>query len=182
MRRLANAGLGDRAGILPCGLQELPQFLDALDHAEGFDGIVSNFGALNCVPSLDAAGRPRPPPSAPGGAVMLGLMGRTCAWETVYFTARGDALKAARRRQSNVAVPVAGVDVPTFYHRTPRRARRARPRTSRSTASIGIGVVIPPPYLEPRWQRCRPPFAAPRPASIALTAAWPPFNRSAITR
>jgi hypothetical protein len=43
-------------GILSCGLQDLPQFLDALDHAEGFDAIVSNFGALNCAPSLDALG------------------------------------------------------------------------------------------------------------------------------
>ena len=55
-RRLEGAGFGDRVGILSCGLRDLPQFLDALDHAEGFDAIVSNFGALNCAPSLDPLG------------------------------------------------------------------------------------------------------------------------------
>ena len=55
----------------------------------------------------------------PGGAVVLGLMGRTCLWEIALLhrprrTARGGAAGG----ESNVAVPVAGVDVPTFYHRT----------------------------------------------------------------
>src|ERR1051325_10490770 len=65
-RRLETAGVGDRVGILSCGLQDVPQFLDALDHEEGFDAIVSNFGALNCAPTLDALGvigvRPSLPP------------------------------------------------------------------------------------------------------------------------
>ena len=41
----------------------------------------------------------------------------------------------------------------------------------------GVGVTIPPPYLEPRWQ------TLPRPVRSALktvdgwVAGWPPFNR-----
>ena len=77
-RRLANAGVGDRVGILSCGLQDLPQFLDALDHAEGFDAVVSNFGALNCAPSLDALGTIGRRHLRAGGAMAIGLMGRTC--------------------------------------------------------------------------------------------------------
>ena len=109
-RRVATAGVGDRVGILSCGLQELPQFLDALDHAEGFDAIVSNFGALNCVATLDPLRTVSDRHLRPGGAVILGLIGRTCLWETLYFTARGERAKAARRRMANVAVAVAGVD------------------------------------------------------------------------
>ena len=67
---------------------------------EGFDAVLSNFGALNCVPSLDALGVIGCRHLRPGGAMILGLIGRTCLWETVYFTARGD------RSQGGATAPV----------------------------------------------------------------------------
>ena len=175
-RRLANTGLGDRAGILSCGLQELPQFLDALDHDEGFDAVVSNFGALNCVPSLEALGVIGRHHLRPGGAMILGLIGRTCLWETVYFVVRGDAVKAARRRQSSVAVPVAGVNVPTFYHRR-RDLHACLGEGFALDGAMGIGVLVPPPYLEPRWRQL--PIAIRRAAAgiDRFTAAWPLVNQ-----
>lgn len=174
-RRLADAGLGERAGLLSCGLQELPRLLDALDHAEGFDAVLSNFGALNCVPSLEALGVIGCRHLRPGGAMILGLIGRTCLWETVYFTARGDRSKAGRRRRSNVSVPVAGVDVPTFYHRR-RDLHACLGAGFTLDGAIGIGVMVPPPYLEPRWQRV--PIALRRAAAgiDRLAAGWPLVN------
>jgi SAM-dependent methyltransferase len=151
-RRLETAGLGDRAGILSCGLQDVPQFLDALDHAEGFDAIVSNFGALNCAPTLDPLGVIGRRHLRPGGAMAIGLMGRSCLWETLYFTARGDRASAARRRVASVNVPVAGIEVPTFYHRSRDVAAALGDQFTRD-ATIGVGVLVPPPYLEPRWQQ-----------------------------
>jgi SAM-dependent methyltransferase len=151
-RRLENAGLGDRAATLSCGLQDLPQFLDALDHAEGFDAVVSNFGALNCAPSLEALGVIGRRPLRAGGAMAIALMGRTCLWETLYFAARGDRAGAVRRRARNVAVAVAGISVPTFYHRTSDVAAALGDGFCRD-AEIGIGVMVPPPYLESRWQQ-----------------------------
>jgi SAM-dependent methyltransferase len=175
-RRLANAGLGDRAGILSCGLQDLPHFLDALDHSEGFDAIVSNFGALNCVPSLDALGVIGRRHLRAGGAMAIGLMGRTCLWETVYFTVRGDRARAARRRSAAVAVPVAGIDVPTFYHRTTDIAACLGDSFTRD-AVIGVGVIVPPPYLEPRWQQL--PMALRRAAAGVdrMAGSWPIVNQ-----
>ena len=175
-RRLATAGAGDRVGILSCGLQELPAFLDALDHAEGFDAVVSNFGALNCVPSLAPLGAIGCRHLRPGGAVIVGLIGRTCLWETVYFTARGDTAKARRRRMANVAVPVAGVDVPTFYH------RRADIHASLGAGfsldgAVGLGVLVPPPYLEPRWQRVPAAIRGVVAAVDRHTAGWPLLNQ-----
>lgn len=175
-RRLDKVGVGDRVGILPCGLQDLPTFLDALDHAEGFDAVVSNFGALNCVPSLEALGAIGRRHLHPGGTMILVLIGRSCLWETLYFVARGEAAKAARRRQPNSAVPVAGVEVPTFYH------RRADVRDSLGAGfsldgALGLGVAVPPPYLEPRWQRL--PAVVRRAAAgfDRATASWPLLNQ-----
>ena len=177
LRRLAHAGLESRATVLPCGLQDLASFLDALASPHGFDGIVSNFGALNCVEHLAPLGALARTYLRDGGVALLGLMGRSCAVEALYFTATRRAHLASRRRHVGaVAVPVAGIDVPTFYHRI------ADVRNALGTEMVlqsieGIGVAIPPPYLEPRWQQL------PRPVRGLVTtldswlAPFPPFNR-----
>lgn len=175
-RRLTTAGLGDRVGILSCGLKDVPQFLDALDHAEGFDAVVSNFGALNCASSLDPLGVIGCRHLRAGGAFVIGLMGRTCLWETLYFTLRGDGAGAARRRVDQAEVPVAGIDVPTFYHRI------ADVRNALGTEMVlqsieGIGVAIPPPYLEPRWQQLPRTVRGLVTTLDSLLAPFPPFNR-----
>jgi ubiquinone/menaquinone biosynthesis C-methylase UbiE len=175
-RRVALAAAGDRVGLLSCRLQELPQFLAALDHDEGFDAVVSNFGALNCVPSLDALGVVGRRHLRPGGAMVIGLIGRTCLWETIYFTARGQRHKAARRRAANVAVPVAGVEVPTFYHRR-TDLQACFGDGFRLDGAVGIGVAVPPPYLEPRWRRLP---GVLRRAAIGVdrvAAGWPLLNQ-----
>jgi SAM-dependent methyltransferase len=175
-RRLENAGVGDRVSILSCGLQDVPQFLDALDHAEGFDAIVSNFGALNCAPTLDALGVIGARHLRPGGAMAIGLMGRSCLWEAVYFAARGDRERAARRRVASVNLPVAGIEVPTFYHRTADVADALGDQFARD-ATIGIGIFVPPPYLEPRWRQL--PMMVRRTAAGVdrVAGAWPLFNQ-----
>jgi SAM-dependent methyltransferase len=175
-RRLAGAGLGDRISILSCGLQDLPQFLDALDHAEGFDAIVSNFGALNCAPSLDPLGAIGRRHLRAGGAMAIGLLGRTCLWETIYFTVRGDRQKAARRQAAKADVPVAGIDVPTFYHRTSDVAAALGDGFVRG-AVIGVGVMVPPPYLEPRWQQLPATMRRIAAGIDRVAGAWPIVNK-----
>ena len=175
-RRLEINGLGDRAGILSCGLQDAPQFLDALDHAEGFDAIVSNFGALNCAPALDALGIIGRRHLRPGGAMAIGLLGRSCVWETLYFTARGDRARATRRRAAGVHLPVAGIDVPTFYHRS-RDVGAALGDQFTCEATIGVGVLVPPPYLEPRWQQLPHAFRRAAAGVDRLIGTWPLINR-----
>jgi hypothetical protein len=111
-----------------------------------------------------------------GGAVVIGLMGRRCLWETLYFALRGDGARASRRRVDRAAVPVAGIEVPTFYHRTSDVAASLGDRFTLD-ASIGIGVMVPPPYLEPRWQQL--PIALRRAAAgfDRVTGSWPLVNQ-----
>ena len=106
----------------------------------------------------------------------IGLMGRTCLWETLYFTARGDRLRAARRRASNVAVPVAGIDVPTFYHRTSDVAASLGDGFTRD-AQIGVGVMVPPPYLELRWQQVPPAIRRVAAGIDRVAGSWPIVNQ-----
>lgn len=174
-RRLSDAGVADRVAILACGLHQLPAFLDALDHSEGFDAIVSNFGALNCAESLTPLGDVAKRHLRPGGAVLLGLMGRACAWEMAYFVARGRTSQAGRRRQSHVTVAVAGVAVPTYYHRN-GDVLAALGQDFTLDALIGIGVVVPPPYLEKRWQQVPAPIRRLTAGIDRIVSPWPGLN------
>jgi hypothetical protein len=107
---------------------------------------------------------------------VVGLIGRSCLCETVYFTLRGDRERAGRRRAVTVSVPVAGIDVPTFYHRhADIAAALGHGYSPRGT--IGIGVFVPPPYLEPRWQQLPRPLRSAIAGVDRLTAAWPLLNQ-----
>lgn len=177
LRRLTQHGVETHAIVLPCGLSDLASFLDALAEPGGFDGIVSNFGALNCVPSLAALGALSRRYLRCGGVVLLGLMSRVCALEVLYFTAlRRRDLARRRRGTGAIAVPVAGVDVPTFYHRI-RDVRAALGPDLVLRTVEGVGVAIPPPYLESRWQRLPKPVRGAVAQLDAMLAPWPPFNR-----
>lgn len=177
--RLASEGVSARAKVMPCGLENLAMFLDALGERQPFDGIVSNFGALNCVECLHPLSQLVSQALRPGGAVLLGLMGRHCAAEAIYFTLTGRRGQLSRRKADGaVRVPVGGVEVTTYFHRTSEVMAALAPEL-RLKAITGIGVAIPPPYLEPRWQTL-PPFLRARIADVdAVLASCPPFNRLA---
>ncbi|HEX4912662.1 MAG TPA: class I SAM-dependent methyltransferase [Vicinamibacterales bacterium] len=175
-RRISSSAEGDRVSLLSCGLEELPHFLAALDHGEGFDAVISNFGALNCAPSLDPLGAVGCQHLRPGGAMVLGLIGRTCLWEAIYFTARRERDKATRRRAAAVTVPVAGIDVPTFYHRR-SDVHAALGEAFTLDAAIGIGVAVPPPYLEPRWHSVPTLVRRAAEGVDRVAAAWPLLNQ-----
>ena len=177
LRRAAHQGLDSRVTIMPCGLQDLQFYLDALAPPELFDGIISNFGALNCVSHLAPLGALVRRHLRPGGVVVLGLMTRLCALEAAYFTLTRRARLATRRTGSGaVAVRVAGVDVPTYYHRI-RDVRDALGGDVSLVAIEGLGVVIPPPYLEPRWQTLPGGVRTVVTKLDSVVASWPPFNR-----
>ena len=180
LRRLAHEGCDTRATVLPCGIQDLPAFLDALADSNlrpRFDGIVSNFGALNCVEQLAPLGALGHKYLRPGGVMLVTLMSRHCAFEMLYFFAtRRRQLATRRGGEGAVAVRVAGVDVPTFYHRIADVQTALEPDLQLAAVE-GIGVAIPPPYLEPRWRKIPLAVRGLMRRIDALLAPIPPFNR-----
>ena len=141
LRRLASAGVGDRVGVCRAGCRSCA-FLDALDHARGLRRHRLELRRAQLRASPRAAGRAGAPGTAARRRGDARPDGPHVRWETLYFTARGDArLGAPPAPARRVAVPVAGVDVPTFYHRTADVRAALGDASSRSMASIGIGVV-----------------------------------------
>jgi SAM-dependent methyltransferase len=177
LRRVSHEGFGSSVRVMPCGLHDLPAYLDALESCEGFDGIVSNFGALNCVEHLAPLGALVRRHLRPGGVVILGLMARLCLTEALYFAATRRVRLAGRRLgDAAVRVPVGGIDVPTFYHRV-RDVCDTAGRDLRLQSVEGIGIAIPPPYFEPRWQRLPHLVRRAVVGLDSMLAPCPPFNR-----
>lgn len=170
------AGLPARGSVqfLRCGLNEVEAHLAP---PAAFDGIFSDFGALNCVPRLSALGPLAARRLKPGGRVIVCLLSPTCAMEIGWFLLRGQPRRAFRRLgRPPVMVDVEGVGVPTYYHRV-RDVEAALGQGFALRRVTGLSVWVPPPYLESRWS------ALPRPARRALAAIdaalsphWP-FNR-----
>jgi ubiquinone/menaquinone biosynthesis C-methylase UbiE len=89
MVQVAQARGGFTAAV--CSAEELAKI------GGTFDGAISNFGALNCVEDLPGVAGSLAGLVRPGGRVAICLLGRVCAWETLYYGARWQWSKALRR-------------------------------------------------------------------------------------
>jgi SAM-dependent methyltransferase len=119
-----------------------------------FDGAFSNFAGLNCVPDLSPVARHLAKLLAPRARALLCMAGRTVAWEIVWYLGKGNARKALRRFEPGGTVGrlVDGVTVRVHYPTASTMARLFAPEF-RLLRVKGIGVTVPPSYLEPLAQR-----------------------------
>lgn len=143
------------------GLQNLiePRLLRAEDVGDlpanqVFDGALSNFGALNCVEDLGQLVRDLAKVLRPGATALLCWMGSCCAWEIVWHLMHGNTGKAFRRLQKDgITARIAdGAMVRVYYPSLKALARTFAPEFQLKSVR-GIGVAVPPSYLEPWAQR-----------------------------
>ncbi len=128
-----------------------------------YDGVLSNFGGLNCVQDLNRLVCNLERLVKFGGNVVLCYMGPFCAWETANYLLRGEPRKAMRRwKRRDVAARVGQgsflVNYPSVSDLRFTFAPEFRLRERQ-----GIGVLVPPSYLEP--------FATRHPRTLAF-ASW----------
>lgn len=160
------------AHLIRCGAEELDQHLGPAT----FEGIVSNFGALNCVEDLGQVASLARDRLVPGGWVMLGLLTRTCAWEIARGLLRGRPREAFRRLGVRPMIDLDGIEVPAYYHRVGDVLAVFGASFVVGRAE-GLGVFVPPSRCEDRWRRL--PSAVRRAAcrTEASLGPWFPFNR-----
>lgn len=115
-----------------------------------FDGAFSNFGALNCVEDLSALAIDLVNLLKPGATALFCFINRVCAWEIVWYSARGNLNKALRRigRGGVIAQISNGPPVHVHYPSVRSLARAFEPDFQLQSVE-GIGVLVPPSYLEP---------------------------------
>ena len=109
---------------------------------ERFDGVWSNFGAINCVPRLDAVVADLAALLTPGAPLAWVVMGRHVPWEWAWFLARGDRHKAFRRYQQGGAV-WRGMCI---VYPTPAELARTLSPYFAPTRRRSLGFILPPSY------------------------------------
>jgi len=119
-----------------------------------FDGAFSNFGGLNCVRDLSTVARDLARLLKPGATALLCMAGRSVAWEIFWYLGRGNPRKALRRfqRGGTVGRLAEGVMVEVHYPSARVMAQLFAPEF-RLLRLKGVGVAVPPSYLEPLARR-----------------------------
>ena len=142
--KLANSHAAGRVRFRELAWEDLGSLDDA-----AFDGLLSNFGGLNCVAELEAIGRSAAARLRPGGIAVLCLMGRAVPWEWIWFSLRGQPSKAFRRLRRGGA---RWRGIPIRYPSI-REVRTAFSRDFRVKRLSALGALLPPPYTEPFAER-----------------------------
>jgi SAM-dependent methyltransferase len=123
-----------------------------------FDGAFSDFGVLNCVADLRGFARDLATKLKPSAKALLCLMGPCCLWEVTWFLAHGDPRRAVRRfRRSGTIASVGGGGRVHVYYPTTRDLGRAFAPEFTLHSVKGIGVMVPPSYMD-SWAKQFPTF------------------------
>ena len=118
---------------------------------ERFDGVWSNFGAVNCVPRLAAAAAELAALLEPGAPLAWVVMGKHVPWEWLWFLSRGNARKAFRRERRGGAV-WRGMRI---TYPTPAELTRILAPHFEPTSCRPLGLILPPSYAS-AWLQRRP--------------------------
>ncbi|MBS4027662.1 MAG: class I SAM-dependent methyltransferase [Ignavibacteriales bacterium] len=87
------------------------------ERSRTIDGILSNFGGLNCATNLHQVAKDISEILKPNGYFLLGMINKFCLWESLSFLARLNFSKAFRRlRKSGCNANVNGEYVRIYYY------------------------------------------------------------------
>jgi ubiquinone/menaquinone biosynthesis C-methylase UbiE len=127
------------------GVDAITFRIEELGRLQGvFDGVISDFGALNCIRSLDAIRGPLARLVRPGGYLAICIMGCFCLWETVWYLLRARPQQAVRRWAGRGVTSSLGVQV--YYPSINQLQQSILPDFS-LLDWCGVGISIPPSYV-----------------------------------
>lgn len=149
-RKAGSAGLADRVMVAPLDLADFATW--TAGNADTFDGIVSNFGPLNCVEDRDALIGQLAGLLQPGGRVVVVVMGPLCPWEIGWHLLHAEPRSAIRRFRSGATATV-GEGTLRVWYPSARRLEREFSPYFRTLEVAGIGMLLPPSGLAPLADR-----------------------------
>jgi hypothetical protein len=118
-----------------------------LGRRELFDGAFSNFSGLNCVADLHLTARQLAAVVTRGAPLLICLSTRFCLLEIAWFVLHGQFRRAFRRSSGLATVKVGDYTVKVHYP-TLRALKSMFAPYFRMCSCTGIGVAVPPSYLE----------------------------------
>ena len=161
---------GDAILVLNCRTREDAIFLAMLDvsvvacdaadgmihagrnHGALFDGALANFSGLNAIAGLNQTARDLPTLVTMGAPIIVCLSSRFCFSETLWFLLHGKFRKAFRR-SSGIATVRVGERTVKIHYPALREVRKLFSPSFVMRSCTGIGIVVPPSYLEPVFRK-----------------------------
>jgi SAM-dependent methyltransferase len=107
-----------------------------------FEGVFSNFGAINCVSDLPSLATGLAGMLTPGAPLIWVIMGRRAPWEWIWYLLRGESRRALRRFQRN-GVEWRGLKI---SYPTPEEVIAALKPCFAVRRVSPLGCVLPPSY------------------------------------
>src|SRR5689334_8181020 len=110
-----------------------------LGKAFQFDGLLSNFGGLNCTEDISLLASDLAASIKPGAKAIICVFSSFCAWETIWFLAHAMPAKAFRRRRASTAASFSGRAAFEVYRHSLRGLKDALTPYFRLLRSKGVG-------------------------------------------
>jgi hypothetical protein len=117
-----------------------------------FDGVLSNLSGPYGVADLNRIARDLAPMVITGAPVILCLSTRFCLSETLWFLLRGKFRKALRR-SFGIATLKEGNCTTKIRYPGLREVRKLFSPSFTMRSCTGIGIAVPPSYLEPVFRK-----------------------------
>ena len=125
--------------------------LHTLPRGQTFDGVFSNFGAINCVADIPRLAHSLAAHLQPGAPLLFVAMGRYVPWEWAWYLARGDRHRAFRRLD-RAGVLWRGMNI---HYPTPTELAEALAPQFVTRRRAALGFALPPSYAA-GWLDSRP--------------------------
>ncbi len=149
--RAKNARLEDRISVQTLSFSEI----SAIDKT-GFDGVISNFGGLNCINDFEKLSSDLTAKLKPGRKFIAVVMNKFCPWEIFYYMLKLDFKNAFRRFNKNgTEAELNGSKVKTFYF-FPKEFGNKFSKHFIIEKIYALAYYTPPPYMFGMYKRLKP--------------------------
>ncbi len=121
-----------------------------------FNGAISNFGGLNCIPDFTKLSRDISSKLAPDGKFIAVVIGKYCPWEIFYYLLKFKPSIAFRRlKAGGLDANLNGEKIRTFYF-TPSTFAKFFGGEFTVEKIYSHGLYTPPPYLVNIYNKLKP--------------------------
>lgn len=121
-----------------------------------FDGIISNFGGLNCINNFHKLSADLSDKLKPEKLFIAVVMNKFCPWEIFYYLLKFDRKNALRRfRKEGIYANINSEKVLTFYF-SPSGFKKQFQDYFEVVRVYSLGLFTPPPYLAGLYRYLKP--------------------------
>ncbi|MHB8652378.1 MAG: class I SAM-dependent methyltransferase [Terriglobia bacterium] len=140
-----------------------------------FDGLISNFGGLNCSQDISNIACDLATLLRPGATVLICVFSPLCAWEILWYLMHGKPAKAFRRLRTVAPANLEEGKLISVYRHSVRSLKTAFAPYFHFRGRKGVGIAVPPSYVN-RLASQYPRGMAVASALDHIISAWPLFR------